>query len=456
MEHSYYADARKNYLVLPCAADLAEENGYQYKMLAANRIDGILPCSLRTIDGKQYLYCDITGLQSIAALYTSRVMDASVLKGIFFDMVRASQAMSGFLLDDRRLLLTPEFVYCDMDAMRWHFVYYPEPKPENSMGAFLSALYGIVNSADREAAQALVLSEFASDPNFRLLPRICERVFGPEEETLVSGEEPGPAGAGFGPEPEEAGMRDAKQPVGNPPQEEEKDVLSRAVFWEGGESYVGKKRGSSRNERSKRLSGMLKIAALFLFLGGAAELVYLYADLVYHQALLVRSVVLTLPVLAVCIGLFGTYISLKGRQEKIWAEEEMLEAEAEFPVGPGPDREEAHSNKREEIRREALQPPEPRNKLYGTGEARHYRIDLNDLPQTVGCSEGFSDTVIPEEGIGKVHARFYRDGENRVRITDLNSTGGSWVNGRRLLPNESETLCPWDEVVLGGLEFSYR
>ena len=66
-EISYFSDASHNYLVLECPAEL--KDNYQYKMLAANQISGLLQCSGRTIDSREYLYYDITSRQSLADLY---------------------------------------------------------------------------------------------------------------------------------------------------------------------------------------------------------------------------------------------------------------------------------------------------------------------------------------------------------------------------------------------------
>lgn len=45
-----------------------EEKKYQYCMISRGGIKGLLPCSLRYIDGEAYLYYDITSRQNIAQL----------------------------------------------------------------------------------------------------------------------------------------------------------------------------------------------------------------------------------------------------------------------------------------------------------------------------------------------------------------------------------------------------
>ena len=95
------------------------------------------------------------------------------------------------------------------------------------------------------------------------------------------------------------------------------------------------------------------------------------------------------------------------------------------------------------------------NKLYGTGKGNKNHIDLNRLPLTVGKLAGSVDMVIDDQSISRRHAKFIRDG-NKIYMTDLNSTNGTFKNGLRLLPNTSEVLEPGDEIRLGKLKFIYR
>ena len=49
-----------------------EEKKYQYCMISRGGIKGLLPCSLRYIDGEAYLYYDITSRQNIAQLFEKK------------------------------------------------------------------------------------------------------------------------------------------------------------------------------------------------------------------------------------------------------------------------------------------------------------------------------------------------------------------------------------------------
>ena len=52
---------------------------YDYRIMQHNRIGGLLPCSLRYLDGEELLYYDITSRQPLARLYESRRMKGADL-----------------------------------------------------------------------------------------------------------------------------------------------------------------------------------------------------------------------------------------------------------------------------------------------------------------------------------------------------------------------------------------
>lgn len=95
------------------------------------------------------------------------------------------------------------------------------------------------------------------------------------------------------------------------------------------------------------------------------------------------------------------------------------------------------------------------NKLYSMERKNKCHIDLNELPLTVGKLAGAVDFVINDASISRMHAKFFRK-ENKIYITDLNSTNGTFRNGMRLSPNASDTIEPGDEIRLGKLKFIYR
>lgn len=80
------------------------------------------------------------------------------------------------------------------------------------------------------------------------------------------------------------------------------------------------------------------------------------------------------------------------------------------------------------------------------GEARRQTFDKFEI--TVGRVQG-NDLQLPRGSVSKRHARFaYRDG--RFVVTDLKSTNGTYVNGRRIA--EPTRVSEGDSVHVGGYE----
>lgn len=73
-----------------------EEKRYQYCMISRGGIKGLLPCSLRYIDGNAYLYYDITSRQNIAQLFDKKVINRQWLTDFLWSMRRVRQEMSRF------------------------------------------------------------------------------------------------------------------------------------------------------------------------------------------------------------------------------------------------------------------------------------------------------------------------------------------------------------------------
>ena len=77
-----------------------EEKKYQYCMISRGGIKGLLPCSLRYIDGEAYLYYDITSRQNIAQLFEKKPITRQWIMDFLWSMRRVRQEMSRFLLEE--------------------------------------------------------------------------------------------------------------------------------------------------------------------------------------------------------------------------------------------------------------------------------------------------------------------------------------------------------------------
>ena len=81
--------------------------------------------------------------------------------------------------------------------------------------------------------------------------------------------------------------------------------------------------------------------------------------------------------------------------------------------------------------------------------------DVAYYPFLLGKQEDLVDYVLREETVSRLHVRIDRAGEEYF-LTDLNSTNGTTVNGRKLETNETVKLSIGDQVGIARLSFYFR
>ncbi len=124
-----------------------EEKRYQYCILSRGGIKGLLPCSLRYLNGLAYLYYDITSKQSITQLYGKRCITRAWIKDFMWSFEQIQTELGRFLLDERNVLWYPDQIFQDLESNIFSFLYVPYYEGENG---FLKLLEYFVEHIDYE------------------------------------------------------------------------------------------------------------------------------------------------------------------------------------------------------------------------------------------------------------------------------------------------------------------
>lgn len=132
-----------------------EENRYQYCIVTRGGMKGILPCSLRYINGDAYLYYDISSTQSVEQLYINRSIDRRWIKDFLWSMERIHREMDRFLLDNSHLLWYPEQIYQDLERREFFFLYVPYYQGETGFGKLLEFLIEHLDYNDEKLAECI-------------------------------------------------------------------------------------------------------------------------------------------------------------------------------------------------------------------------------------------------------------------------------------------------------------
>lgn len=126
-----------------------EEKRYQYCILARGGIKGLLPCSLRYMNGLAYLYYDITSKQSVEQLFVKRAISRKWVKDFLWSFQQIRQELGRFLLEERNILWYPQQIFQDLEQNIFSFLYMPYYEgEENGFHSFLEFLVEHINYED--------------------------------------------------------------------------------------------------------------------------------------------------------------------------------------------------------------------------------------------------------------------------------------------------------------------
>ena len=344
MERKLYSDAMTNYLVLRCPTEA--QNGYQYRMLAVNRIKGLLPCSLRTIDGEHFLYYGVTSRQSIARMYDHRMIMGAELRKLLYALAGMIQTLSEFLLDPGKLLLDPEYIFYDFEEEQYFFTYYPEPQ-ERKQTELFEYLSTRTDEEDEEARIVIYrMCELSENPNFVLRDTLLDHEYriaetgedsDPEENSRKRGEDE------TGLEDFSASRQKYSERTGNRSEAvEEEDPFEdpeELPDAEDGEEKKEKKRKKKNRAPEKKKTGispgkLLGIAIAFFILAAGLWGCTWLAAFTEEELFAVRAGVLGSRILAVLAAIGGVVLSWRNGRKEQQEEQERLEKERKNAMVP--------------------------------------------------------------------------------------------------------------------------
>ncbi|MDO5344735.1 MAG: DUF6382 domain-containing protein [Lachnospiraceae bacterium] len=457
MEVSYRRDFNHNYMILEKEEVSGEE--YMIRMIEQNHIPELLKFRVRKMNGKTYLYYEITSRQPVSQVYESRSMKHGdierLLMGIRDGMNRARQ----YLLNNEDILLDPEFIYMDIDTRQIQLCYIPYSGQENRH-SFLRLAEFVLKSLDHGERQAVDLGyelfHQASKENFGfseivqlLLRENTGRTVTDQAAEHFREADPVP-----GRKIEERSLAKPTEAAEKPdrPKEKEDQIKSGAA------GRISKEKAASG--KKGWLIGSLAAAGMLIIFGA----------IVYFAGLdLTQTGGLAFLLLAIVWIISGAAGGKRNRKKKEWIEDDFQEEEQfletvfsetddameeENPYGFGQrGSSEAGGAAQDEggggIEGETrclTEAEKGRSFRLASLEADKYGdIILDKEKMLVGKKKDQVDIWLGDASVSRIHARLERNREECF-VTDLNSMNGTYVEGERLLPNEKRRLCEGDKI----------
>ena len=87
-----------------------------------------------------------------------------------------------------------------------------------------------------------------------------------------------------------------------------------------------------------------------------------------------------------------------------------------------------------------------------TNETTGEQILLKKLPFYIGSVEQYADYSLKEEGVSRIHCCVSKR-DNNYYVSDLNSTNGTYLNGKEILPGKEELLATGSHIRVAKTEF---
>lgn len=409
---TYERSYNHNYMILP--AKKKEYTGFCERILQENEIPGLLFCQFRMMDGTLYFYYEISGKRALSQIFQKRKIGGEEMRQIFAALKKLQQETERYLLDFKKLILLPEYLYADFDIKQLYVVYYPDYEGDGSLEAIGNFLIEHVDYQEAEAVElAYSFQQRIMEENVNLELVVDELLR--EKETKK----------------QDTFICEAERPV---KVEEDLDAdVSDSVVYEAKvftQAKASLENGSKKKER------------------------WSLGELVWVQE--IREFLQT-------ISFFkkrGKKKSVENRKEKkklrerreekyIFETEVNYENDSEAPsfysaVAGSEETQLFSSGEEKEI-----------HSLIYQGRGAAPDLELVVFPYIIGKSEKGIDGRLQEPTISRIHSQLDFLNETYY-ITDLNSTNGTFLNGERLCPNVRTELAVGDRIQFAGEKYLFQ
>lgn len=433
MKTEYKRDMNHSFMILSGMKSV-DTSSYQMRMLIGNAIPGLLKCRLQAVDGITLFYYEITSRQPLNSLYENKKLSIEDLQLILNGFVQAMEEMAEFLLNPENLIISPEYIYVDIEKKRLYFCYFPgyERAVQEQFQGFTEYILPKLNHEDNCAVMlGYGVYRRALDDSFHL-EYIKEEIYR--------------SGTGSGHRKEKVPISKKETNIPAEPKEEIPEIpLASSSLWTE-ENEENKIRESDRRIWVRRWAGC--VSAAILILGMVIGKAFGYLPWLTAEGMIGTGIVLlgTGSLLGLLFGKEKNRIASYSKEDN---KESEIPSKAEEMEQLFKEQEETQEQMsagemgETELLSSKVQPGPASLVSKEPGELA--TIYLTEEITVIGKLETAADAVIPVPTVSRIHAKIRKREENYY-LCDLNSRNGTSVNGRMLKNGEEYCLQEEDEV----------
>lgn len=407
-----------------------EEKRYQYCILSRGGIRGLLPCSLRYINGEAYLYYDISSKQNIKQLYGGRCITRAGVTDFMWSFRQIEQELGRFLLDRSNILWYPEQVYQDLESNVFSFMYFPYHEGGSGFKELLEFWVEQIDYDDEELVDCVyqMYEQYERNGEVYLQAKIYEDVKKLED----TGKPAARIKTVESVRPVEVSVEEF---------EEERGKVEREKAERGSEERGRAERERAERERTERGRTERERAERERTERGRAE----------RENVERKEAEMTEPDRKK--HFFSIFEGKKKREREIRDNyrQIMQEHMNGYAVAEETPYEEEYGRT---IYLEGPREEKEKKRELCTPEGR-ILAELDRPITTIGKRKEEADIVLEDMSVSRLHARVVKE-KDTYYIEDLNATNGTFKNGLQLQPYERRELEPEDEIRVGRVLMVFR
>lgn len=481
MEFKLIRDGFKNYLQIENVE--VKEEQYETQMVLQNNLPYFLKLEIRGInEDKKYCY-QVNSKQSLRRILDLKTMGYEELKEIITGLLEALKQVKEYFLKEDSVCLNLDMIYMELERKEIGLCYIPGYdenigiQVRNLMERLMDSIdhtdqnavvlvYGLYRITRKENYILQDLEKFILDigekgkekkktrtANHGRNQQILDELFG----TVVSEDEEEIEYEGLG-EDRDFGIDDWEE-------EDDKGRINRKIDKKEDRKENRKENMLEPEYRQKRRRGKWWYIALIFDVIVIICITYLVILLMTRG--LNSKGLLGLALLT--FGFFGmSFLAARKEEDRREEEEEMQKAILRSESYDRQFYEEEEEYFYEEIEREEENPKRKNQefsnqnkttvlyeesvpKLISLGK-KEEQIILDHFPFIIGSRQEGSDYAIFEKGVSRMHADITFEG-GRYFITDLNSTNGTFLNGKEIETGKAICLKEGDEIRIAKSRF---
>lgn len=417
-EISFIRGNQKSYIRAACA--LGVEKSYEYQMCTYNSLSSLLPFHQRSQDGVQYLYYEVSGMQSLDVCLQTQKLKRELMVSLVKAVMKLCRELSEYALNLGCIVFLPKYIMLSSNEEETQFLY----------------TFGSPGEAYEQLEKLLEFCieylDYQDDLLVEELYKVYERLLEQKEHfylaaemerllTVLSGDCGQDTSETMVVPFESLNEQEAIDPFS----EEEAVMISQDTS--------SKVAGKEFRNLKYGLFVLLLIDIGYLLLWKPTTLLKIFFCVATSGVLLVLNI-------------------LVRRQEKQREKERELQQESKYI-------EEyetlSRSSTHEDVGTQIISIESNEGVLYNLQESEPQYIYIGDARKVIGKDPKKAQVLLQQAGVSRIHAMIVKEGRECI-LEDLNSTNGTWVNEKCLEPRTRYVLKQGDKVRFAGMEYIFR